>query len=175
MTPIVRWAERVLQCIRVLIAACIVVLFAYMVVAILTLVAGRYVFGFSVAGAAETATFAQIWVIFLAAGVAMREKLHIGVDILYEALPMFLKRVAALFILLLGSWFLWLAILGSQRLLQIGQMQTSSALGIPMWIPYLSLPVGLGYFFLEFFIAYSRKIFASSTNADQNDEEGAVS
>ena len=66
MAPIVQVAERVLQGIRFLIAVCVVVLFSYMVVAILTLVAGRYVFGFSVAGAAETATFAQIWVIFLA-------------------------------------------------------------------------------------------------------------
>jgi TRAP-type C4-dicarboxylate transport system permease small subunit len=173
MAPIVQVAELVLRGIRFLISVCVVVLFSYMVIAILTLVAGRYVFGFSVAGAAETATFAQIWVIFLAAGIAMREKLHIGVDILYEALPVVLKRITALFILLLGSWFLWLAILGSQRLLQIGQMQTSSALGIPMWIPYLSLPVGLGYFFLEFSIAYLKKVFAKEC-ADNNKEEAKL-
>jgi len=95
------------------------------------------------------------------------------VDILYEVLPDVLKRITALFILLLGSWFLWLAILGSQRLLQIGQMQTSSALGIPMWIPYLSLPVGLGYFFLEFSIAYLKKVFAKEC-ADNNNEETAL-
>lgn len=171
MAPIVQVAERVLQVIRWLISVCVIVLFSYMVIAILTLVAGRYIFGFSVAGAAETATFAQIWVIFLAAGIAMREKLHIGVDILYEVLPDVLKRVTALFILLLGSWFLWLAILGSQRLLQIGQMQTSSALGIPMWVPYLSLPVGLGYFFLEFCIAYLKKIFAVHHPDKDNDQE----
>lgn len=175
MAPTVQVAERVLKGIRFLISVCVVVLFSYMVIAILTLVAGRYIFGFSVAGAAETATFAQIWVIFLAAGIAMREKLHIGVDILYEALPDVLKRVTALFILLLGSWFLWLAILGSHRLLQIGQMQTSSALGIPMWIPYLSLPVGLGYFFLEFCIAYLKKIFATrQPDKDNNQEETAL-
>ncbi|UYG00305.1 TRAP transporter small permease [Halomonas sp. GD1P12] len=176
MPPLMQWAERLLQCVRLLISACVIVLFAYMVIAILTLVAGRYIFDFSIAGAAESATFAQIWVIFLAAGLAMRERLHIGVDILYEALPDILKRVTALLILVLGSWFLWLAILGSQRLLQIGQMQTSSALGIPMWIPYLSLPVGLGYFFLEFLIAYLKKIFFKTPidNAGK-DKKGATS
>ena len=50
-------------------------------------------------------------------------------------------------------WFLSQAIAGSFALIDIGRIQSSPVLRLPMWIPYLSLPVGLGYFGLEFILA----------------------
>lgn len=144
--------------IRFLVGTAVVLLFIYMAIAVLAQVVGRYVFSYSFSGAAETATFAQIWMVFLGAGLAMRQRLHVGVDLLHTVVPAPFKRLIAVVILAAGVWFLWIAIAGSQRLLQLGQFQTSSALGIPMWIPYMSLPVGLGYFLLEFIVAYVGKI-----------------
>jgi len=153
-------ADRLLKSIRAVVAAMVVVFFSYMTIAVLAQVFGRYIFNYSIAGASETATFAQIWMVFLAAGLAMREKLHVGVDILYAVLPRLLQRVVAVLILVAGVWFLWLAFTGSWRLIQVGMMQTSPALQMPMWLAYLSLPVGISYFALEFCISYIRKIWA---------------
>jgi TRAP-type C4-dicarboxylate transport system permease small subunit len=54
-------------------------------------------------------------------------------------------------------WFLFQAIMGSLALIDIGRIQSSPVLRLPMWIPYLSLPVGLGYFGLEFLLAMATR------------------
>jgi len=123
--------------------------FSYMAIAVLIQVIGRYVFNFSIDWAAESATFAQIWMILLAAGLAMRENLHVSVDALVTILPESILRFLTLVIAIPCLWFLWHAIAGSMALIDIGRIQTSPVLQIPMWIPYLSLPIGLAYFGLE--------------------------
>lgn len=150
--------SKFLQIIRRLVGAVVILLFIYMSVAVLAQIIGRYFFSYSLSGSSETATFAQIWMIFLGAGLAMKQKLHVGVDLLYTVVPGPLKRLIAFVILIGGASFLCTAIAGSERLMQLGQFQTSPALGVPMWIPYMSLPIGLGYFLLEFLVAYVGKI-----------------
>lgn len=165
--------SRILSGIRLLVGAAVILLFIYMAIAVLAQVVGRYVFSYSFSGSSETATFAQIWMVFLGAGLAMKQRLHVGVDLLYTLVPASLKRLIAAVILVGGTWFLWIAIQGSERLLQLGQFQTSSALGIPMWIPYMSLPVGIGYFLLEFLVAYIKKIVHPEGTPSTEQEEPA--
>ncbi|WP_020682188.1 TRAP transporter small permease [Marinobacterium rhizophilum] len=169
-----RISELIVQGLRSVVAVLIVIFFSYMVLAVLAQVLGRYVFSYSIAGAVETATFSQIWMIFLAAGLAMRRKLHVGIDVLYMHLPRLLQRVIAIAILAVGLWFLWTAIMGSFQLIRIGMVQTSPALSIPMWLPYLSLPVGLSYFALEFFVSYLHMIYGPGTDAINEDEGEAT-
>jgi TRAP-type transport system small permease protein len=128
-----------------------------MAIVVLLQVLGRYVFNYSIDWSTETATFAQIWMVLLAAGIAMRRQLHVGVDTLVNALPNSLQRFFIVLTLLLCSWFLWVAISGSFRLIKIGFIQTSPALSIPMWLPYLSLPVGLSYFAFEFILTMAKR------------------
>lgn len=134
---------------RVVVTWMIVTFFAYMGLAVLIQVVGRYVFNYSIDWAAETATIAQIWMILLAAGLAMRDKLHVSVDALSNVLPAPILRMLTIVIAVPCLWFLWLAIAGSLTLIDIGRIQTSPVLQIPMWIPYLALPIGLSYFGLE--------------------------
>lgn len=170
MINVVSTFQGFLKSLRWFVAILIVLFFAYMTVAVLAQVFGRYLFNYSIGWAAETATFAQIWMIFLGAGLAMQQRLHVGVDILYAVLPRMLQRLVAAAILCAGLWFLWVAANGSLRLIQIGFMQTSPVLKMPMWAPYLALPVGLGYFALEFAIAYIGKIVASEDLPNFDDE-----
>ncbi len=51
----------------------IIMLFIYMVLAVFYQVLGRYVFSYKLGAAAETATMAQIWMILLASGIAMKK------------------------------------------------------------------------------------------------------
>lgn len=134
---------------RAVVTWLIVTFFAYMGLAVLIQVVGRYVFNYSIDWAAETATIAQIWMILLAAGLAMQHKLHVSVDLLTNVLPVQMLRILIIVIAVPCLWFLWLAIAGSLVLIDIGRIQTSPVLQIPMWIPYLSLPIGLSYFGLE--------------------------
>lgn len=135
----------------------VIVFYSYMAIAVLVQVLGRYVFNYSIGWASETATFAQIWMVLLAAGIAMERNLHVGVDVLAARLPLPLFRLTSLVIAAACLWFLFQAINGSFAMIQIGFIQTSPAIGLPMWIPYLSLPVGLTYFALELVLAFVRK------------------
>ena len=149
--------ERLTTALRWLIAGAVVVFYSYMAVVVLLQVLGRYVFNYSIDWSTETATFAQIWMVLLAAGIAMRRNLHVGVDVLVEALPRQLQRLFLIITLILCLWFLWVAIQGSFQLIKVGFIQTSPALSIPMWLPYLSLPVGLSYFAFEFLLAMLKR------------------
>lgn len=146
---ILKFAGTLTAGIRRIVTWLVIGFFSYMAIAVLLQVIGRYVFNFSIDWAAESATFAQVWMILLAAGLAMRRKLHVSVDALVTVLPESILRFLTLVIAIPCLWFLWHAIAGSMALIDIGRIQTSPVLQIPMWIPYLSLPLGLSYFGLE--------------------------
>lgn len=137
---------------RIIVQWLVVIFFAYMGIAVLTQVFGRYVFNYSISGAAESATFAQVWMILLASGLAMKDKLHVSVDVLKDLLPASLLRFLTIVIAVPCIWFLWQAIVGSLALIDVGTIQSSPVLQLPMWIPYLSLPIGLSYLGLEFIL-----------------------
>ncbi|MCE2492429.1 MAG: TRAP transporter small permease [Alphaproteobacteria bacterium] len=157
LDSILTLASRVTSGLRVLVTWLVIGFFGYMAVMVLAQVIGRYLFNYSIDWAAETATFAQIWMIFLAAGLAMRQKLHVSVDALTNVLPVPILRFFTIIIAVPCLWFLWQAIVGSLTLINVGQIQTSPVLQIPMWIPYLSLPLGLGYFGLELVLSLVAK------------------
>jgi C4-dicarboxylate transporter DctQ subunit len=150
-------AGRAVAGLRVVVKWLVISFFGYMGLAVLIQVVGRYVFNYSIDWAAETATIAQIWMILLAAGLAMQEKLHVSVDALSGVLPESILRVLTVVIAVPCLWFLWQAIVGSFALIDIGRIQTSPVLQIPMWIPYLSLPIGLSYFGLELILSLVAK------------------
>jgi TRAP-type C4-dicarboxylate transport system permease small subunit len=154
---ILRLVDSVVQALRRLVAILVVLFFSFMVIAVLIQVAGRYLFNFSIDWTAETAMFAQIWMIFLAAGLAMRQNLHVSVDALTKVLPPGLLRLLIVVVGTACGWFLWQAIAGSLALIDIARIQASPVLQVPMWIPYLSLPIGLAYFGLELLLALSAK------------------
>ena len=153
----VRGAAKLVSWLRKLVAGLVIVFFSYMAIAVLVQIAGRYLFNFSIDWTAETATFAQIWMVLLAAGLAMKEKLHVSVDALTHWLPVPALRGLIIVVAIACGWFLWQAIAGSLALIDIGRIQASPVLQIPMWIPYLSLPVGLAYFGLELLMAMLEK------------------
>jgi TRAP-type C4-dicarboxylate transport system permease small subunit len=140
---------RLLTALRAVMAGAIILLFAYMAVAVLAQVLGRYLFNFSIDWAVESATFAQIWMVLLGAGYAMRKGLHVSVDVVVAKLPAALVRLLNAVISLLCLWFLWVVFEGSLRLIEIGSLQTSSALQIPMRYPYMAIPVATAYLALE--------------------------
>ena len=86
----------------------------------------------------------------MGAGIAMRRGLHVAVDALAAMLPLRWARVLSLLIAAGALWFLGVVIYGSLPLIELGWLfETSPVLQIPMWIIYLTLPLGAAYFALE--------------------------
>ena len=150
---------------RALIAVSVIVLFAYMTVAVLAQIIGRYVFNFSIDWAVESATFAQIWMVLLGAGYAMRRGLHVSVDILVTKLPTGVVRCLNLVITGLCLWFMGVVFEGSLGLIRVGALQTSSALQLPMNYPYLAIPVAMAYLALEFVLLMWARSFGGTARS----------
>ncbi|EPX85657.1 TRAP transporter small permease [Salipiger mucosus] len=155
-----------LWALRRLVDAIALMLLAYMAVAILAQVTGRYVFNYSIAWSEETATFAQVWLTLLGAGIAMRYNQHVGVDVLIRKAPRPVQQACSAASFALGAWFLGVVVVGSLSMVGIGLVVKSPALRIPMAIPYMALPVGFGYFLLEFAISSLPRILRPEGPSD---------
>ncbi|WP_158896290.1 MULTISPECIES: TRAP transporter small permease [unclassified Pseudomonas] len=142
-------SNKLLAGLRKVIDSLIILLYGFMCVSILVQVIGRYVFNFSTGSIVEAATFAQVWMVMLAAGVAMRMNLHNAMDLLAQKLSRPVYRALVVVSAAACLWFLGVTLLGGLPLLEIGQYQTSPALEIPMSVPYYAIPVGCLYFALE--------------------------
>jgi TRAP-type transport system small permease protein len=154
---------------RLVMGGAVILLFVYMVGAIVTQVIGRYVFNFSIAAAEETATFAQIWMVLFGAGVAMRRNQHVGIDILIALCPKPVQRAVVLAATLIGLWFLWVVFINSFPLIEVGKLQRSPALQWPMDVTYMALPIGAAYFALEFLLAMIPRCLGRAPAAPQRD------
>lgn len=152
------WLAPTIGALRHVMAVAVIGLFVIMTVSVLAQVGGRYVFNYSIAWAVETATYAQIWVVLLAGGIAMRHGLHMSVDLVLSALPRRARQLLAIAIGLACIAFLGVIFTGSFRLLAIGEIQTSPVLGLSMWWIYLAIPIGSVYFAIESIIVTVRLI-----------------
>jgi TRAP-type C4-dicarboxylate transport system permease small subunit len=121
-------------------------------------VLGRYIFNYKLGAAAETATFAQIWMILLASGIAMKKNMHVGVDILLRKLNLQTQKIIISISTIIIMIFLIMVLKGTVQLLVVGAQSTSPAISIPMWIPYLSVPIGVSYIMLELMILTFTKL-----------------
>ncbi|HBT02896.1 MAG TPA: TRAP transporter small permease [Citreicella sp.] len=169
---VVRALARLLWIVRRLVDGVALLLLTYMGCAIMAQIIGRYVFNYSIAWSEETATFAQVWLTLLGAGIAMRLNQHVGVDLLIRQAPLAVQRLCNTVAFLLGVWFLGVVVVGSLSMLAIGFIVKSPALQIPMAVPYMALPVGFGYFLLEFAVTSLPRIL--QPEAPQRQAEEAV-
>ena len=150
--------EKTLNITRKIINYLVIIFFVYMVLAVFYQVLGRYIFSYKLGAAAETATMAQIWMILLASGIAMRKNMHVGVDILLRKLNVKAQKIIVTVSTIAITIFLTMVLKGSVQLIIVGAQSTSPAISIPMWIPYLSIPIGIVYIMLELIILTFNKL-----------------
>ena len=150
--------EKTLIKIRKVINYLVIIFFIYMVLAVFYQVLGRYVFSYKLGAAAEIATMAQIWMILLASGIAMKKNMHVGVDILLRKLNVKAQKIVVAASTTIIMIFLIMVLKGSVQLIIVGAQSTSPAISIPMWIPYLSVPIGIVYIMLELIILTFNKL-----------------
>jgi TRAP-type C4-dicarboxylate transport system permease small subunit len=137
--------------------AVVIVVFIMMISLVLIQVGGRYIFNYSISGTEEVALYAQIWMVMIGAGVAMRFGRHVAVDVLVTKLPIPMARVLNILITLGCLWFLYILFVGALPLIEVGFFERSPAMRIPMWTMYQSLTIGAVYFALEVVMWVARR------------------
>lgn len=112
----------------------------------------RYGFGVTYSWMVELINYSFIYSALVGASIGVREKVHIGVDVLVTRLPRGLQRwVAAGALLLTLAFTLAIATLGVEYVGDVRRSgQVSPDLEVPKWIPYTAIPVGFGLMSLRF-------------------------
>lgn len=104
----------------------------------------RYFVGSSFSWGSELAQYLHVWQIWIGASLAIRLQSHIRVDVFVKLFPSLIQK--ALNILAILCWAIFagfLSIEGSKYVMNVlASGQTSPSLHVPMWIPYLAIPIG---------------------------------
>jgi C4-dicarboxylate transporter DctM subunit len=94
----------------------------------------------------EMARFIFIWISYLAVPVAIKNRSSIRVDIIFDRLPVRFQNISWIIVdvcfLTLAATVLWQSL--DLIKMQLTYPQTSPALQLPYYIPYLVLPVSFG-------------------------------
>ena len=102
----------------------------------------RYVLKTTIPFAAELARYLMVWVVFLAAGLALKEDAHINIKILVDRLPQRARSYFNLAAQILLLIFLVLLIIESIAVLPYQWRQIILSMGVSVFWFYLAIPVG---------------------------------
>ena len=104
----------------------------------------RYFMNTSITWAEEVVKYLMIWIAFIGGSTCFRKGVHVSIDVLLEIVP---KRaqifIVTIITLIAGAFTTAMAYYGIKLVEFIQNSgQVSPALSMPMWIPYLALPIG---------------------------------
>ena len=140
-------------------------------------VIARYLFNDNILWALEATVFLFAWMVLLGASYCVKKSLHLGVDILINALPPGAKKAVGLIavaaclvfclVLLKGSWDYWYPFATKRAFLEVNDIPMPDFLQfmanwfnegelyekIPRFIPYAVLPLSLTLMTYRFFQA----------------------
>ncbi|MCL6516411.1 TRAP transporter small permease [Alicyclobacillus sp.] len=120
----------------------------------------RYVFNMPPPWALEIFESVMTWAVFLGFGMALRDNHHIVVDLLYDRLPYAVKRWISVIANLIGfGYSVFMTVTGVQiTLLARQQGIVTIDVGMPIWIPYLIMPIGMAFLGLFFVVKAYRAL-----------------
>jgi TRAP-type C4-dicarboxylate transport system permease small subunit len=115
-------------------------------------VVSRYGFNYTPIWSEELARFLVVWSIFIGVAIGVRKNQHIGVDAIIRFLPHKLKLASEVLLNLIGVVVIGILVYNSFEFIQHTREfeQLSPAMRIPMYIPYIAMPVGLTLSIIHF-------------------------
>ena len=130
-----KWLYAVLR------TACFLLMLA-MVAIIFSQVVARYAFSNSLSWSEEAGRYIFVWMTFLGAAMAVRDRQHVSLDLVLKSLPDSLQKLLLMISYLSMLVFTAVLIYGGIKFVARGSNQISSALEIPMHYVYIVLPLG---------------------------------
>ncbi|RST77376.1 TRAP transporter small permease [Siminovitchia acidinfaciens] len=142
MKTLSNWVERIEK-----VAA--IILMAAITLVLFTAVVYRYFLNAPLFWANEASIFMMTWLTFLGGSLGLKYKSQASITFLVERFSDSGKRILLIIthIIILATLAL-LMYLSYEWILNLSP-QKSSSMRIPMWIPYLSVPVGLTFAFIH--------------------------
>ena len=136
-----RWIDRLCRAIE----AAIALMLALMVALVFGNVVLRYGFNEGITVSEEVSRWLFIWITFLGALVALRERAHLGVDLVVARLPLAGKKLCMLLSQALMGYILWLLLQGSIAQARINWDVQAPVTGASMaWIYIAAIVFAVG-------------------------------
>ena len=134
----------------------------------------RYVYNDNILGALEATVFLFAWLVLMGASYAVKKHIHIGVDVVINAVSPKVRKILALLaisaclfysiLLLVGAWNYWYPFVTERAWLETDDIPVPEALSfLSVWfnegeayekltrfIPYLALPLGMALLTFRF-------------------------
>ncbi|UOQ94896.1 TRAP transporter small permease [Halobacillus shinanisalinarum] len=138
MKNLLKWLDRIEELITASLFLSAVIIMLYGVFM-------RYVLNSPQFGLLEVVSILLPWAIFIGFGRALKENHHIAVDVVYDRLPFQIKRVTAVLGNLIGIGFSIFMLISGWKIVmsELENGYVTVALGIPIWITYLILPISM--------------------------------
>lgn len=136
---------------RLLLGAAKISIIAISVVMILVTLAQvifRYVIAAPLPWSEELARYCFVWIVFLGGAVGLSRGIHLGVDLLVNALPEPVRNLMGALTSTLIAIFAATVIYASLPVLSMNMFQRSPALGIQMTYIYMAIPISMALIFL---------------------------
>lgn len=119
----------------------VIVLTGVLVVTVLTGVFFRYIVRSSLSWTEELARYLMIWAALLAVSVGIKDKEHVGIQLLIRQFPPPVTKIITAVVYLITLIFLYVLTTKGYQVAVKGQRQIALALNISMYWPLMSIPV----------------------------------
>jgi TRAP-type C4-dicarboxylate transport system permease small subunit len=130
-----------------------------MVLIIFAQVLARYAFSNSLSWSEEIGRYLFVWMTFIGSAIAVRNKLHVSLDMFVSHLPHRLQKICLLISYVSMVIFTAVLIYGGYRFVVRGSQQISAAMQIPMHYVYIVLPAGVGLIFFYLLKGLYEEVF----------------
>lgn len=108
----------------------------------------RYVIAAPLPWSEELARYCFVWIVFLGGAVGLSRGIHLGVDLLVNAMPAPARRAMDALTNTLIAIFAATVIYASLPVLSMNMFQRSPAIGVQMTYIYIAIPISMGLIFL---------------------------
>lgn len=119
----------------------VIILTGILVITVLTGVFFRYVIRDSLSWTEELARYLMIWAALLAVSVGIKDKEHVGIQLLIKQFPPIITKLITFVVYLITIVFLAVLTIKGYQVADRAQNQVSLALNISMYWPLMSIPV----------------------------------
>ncbi len=124
-------------------------LMAGMVVIVSAQVWYRFILNDPLSWSEEASRYLFVWISFMGAAAGVRYQVHLGIDLMEKILPANSYRIAIIIVNLIIQIFLLMIIYWGFKILGVIQFQESPSMHISMRYPYMAVPVGSIFMFIN--------------------------
>ncbi len=146
--------QKVYSTIEEILKVIVFIFLALMVVNIFGNVLLRYVFRYPIAWTEELARYLMIWFGFIGMSLALKYDEHVYISFVTKLFPKKVERFLIFLSRIVMLIFLIAVLIYSIKVIPVLSRQKSTALQVPMYIPYLSVTFGSALMILHVFYLF---------------------